>query len=230
MRKDFYKLILVTQKKDQPLELYLKFLKSCIMGGITGLQLREKKLNSDQILSFGRSLKTLLKPEKIPLIVNDSLHLANALEADGLHLGQTDGNILESRNRLGPEKIIGLTVNSYEEVSKANELPIDYIGVGAIFPTVNKPNVQNIWGYEGLEKVSSLSRHKIVAIGGIEIKNTKNVIKAGAHGIAAIGAFHNSKNPFQTTKTLRKEIDEALFFPLQKKEKEKNKIKIQRKK
>lgn len=208
MKKDpFYKLILVTQKGNQPLESYLKFIKACIQGGITALQLREKNLKWDPLLSFGFSLKALLNQKKIPLIINDSLRLANALNADGLHLGQTDGSVFEARNHLGSKKIIGLTVNSHEEILKANDLPIDYIGLGAIFPTSNKPNVQTIWGYKGLKKAASLSRHKIVAIGGIDIRNAKSVIQAGAHGIAAIGAFHFSKNPLEVSKKLKQQID-----------------------
>lgn len=208
VRKDFYKLILVTQKEDRSLSDYIQFVKVCAEGGITALQLREKKLKKNQLISLYYALENLLKPFKIPIFINDHIELALELGAQGLHLGQTDGDVLEARKRLGPHKVIGLTVNSHKELLEANALPLNYIGVGAIFPTQNKPDVQTLWGYEGLSRGSSLSQHKVVAIGGINESNAKKVMKAGAHGIAAIGAFHNVKKPLQVAKKLRQLVDQ----------------------
>lgn len=202
MRKDFYKLMLVTQKEYDNIEGYLNFLSECIKGGITSVQLREKKLPLKDISYFAKILKDFLYQYKIPLIINDNVSLAKEIDADGVHLGQDDGNILEARKILGNDKIIGATVNSKQEIINSNKLPIDYIGVGAIFTTKNKPDVKTIWGCNQLKQVQNITNHKIIAIGGINQKNAANVMQTGIDGIAAIGAFHDSTSPYQDTKNL----------------------------
>lgn len=184
-------LILVTNKQNQSIQSYLDFIKDCAKSGITAVQLREKSLSEKDILAFGLQLKELLDSFNIPLIINDDLELCLKVNAHGLHLGQSDGAITEARKALGYEKILGLSTNNYEQVRKANSLPIDYIGVGSIFPTKNKPDIETIWGIEALQEVKNISQHPIVAIGGINHTNVHDVIKAGVSGVAAIEAFHN---------------------------------------
>jgi thiamine-phosphate pyrophosphorylase len=205
MRDDFFKLMLVTNKQDKPLGEYLKLVVSCVKAGVTSVQLREKGLSFEALLEFGRELQAVLKPFAVPLIINDSVELAYQLDADGVHLGQSDGAVLSARQRLGGDKIIGLTVETIEQAAVANSLPIDYIGLSSIFPSKNKANIKTIWGCEGLKKVARLSKVPVVAIGGINEANVKDVVRAGAHGIAAIGAFHDGE-PALTTKNLYKLI------------------------
>ncbi|MFA6408858.1 MAG: thiamine phosphate synthase [Gammaproteobacteria bacterium] len=207
MKDQFFKLTLVTSKKDTPLSKYLDFIAICVKSGITSVQLREKNLSFNELFRLGKQLQLVLKPLSIPLIINDNVDLAYQLGADGVHLGQSDGCVVNARRKLGSNKIIGLTVDSPEQLYIANTLPIDYVGVGAVFPSNNKSNVATIWGCEGLKKIAHLSIHPIVAIGGINETNASVVMQAGADGIAAIGAFHDSNDLISTTKNLRSIIE-----------------------
>jgi len=198
--------MLVTNKKNAETEKYLDFVISCIEAGVNAVQLREKQMNHAELLMFGQALRSLLQATKTPLIINDNITLAIELNADGVHLGQQDESVIEARKQLGNDKIIGLSVDTMEQLTTANNLPLDYIGIGAIFPTKNKANINTVWGSEALTQLSKLSLHPILAIGGINEHNAKQVIQAGAHGIAAIDAFHAAKNIHETTKKLLKII------------------------
>jgi thiamine-phosphate pyrophosphorylase len=198
-----WQLMLITQLSNASLSEYLNFISHCSQAGITAVQLREKNLSYSELLYLGQELKKMLDPMHIPLIINDHLELCLELNAAGLHLGQKDGNIENARKRLGPHKILGLTVNTLEQVEKANDFPIDYIGVGAIFPSKNKPDVESIWQISGLKQAVNRSRHPIVAIGGVDDSNASAVMAAGASGIAAIGAFHNAIQPEKMTQKLK---------------------------
>ena len=101
----YYKLMLVTNKGNRPLQDYLNFIALCAKSGITSVQLREKKLTFNELVEFGKELQAILKPLGTPLIINDHVELALLLDADGVHLGQSDGNIIEARQRLGPDKV-----------------------------------------------------------------------------------------------------------------------------
>ncbi|RZI45540.1 thiamine phosphate synthase [Rickettsiales endosymbiont of Peranema trichophorum] len=204
MNNSFLQLMLVTNKHNIPTDAYLQFVEACLKAGVTSVQLREKSLQLKQFLQFGQSLKYLLDSYNVPLIVNDQLEACIKLKANGIHLGQSDTPITTARAALGPDKIIGLSVNTITEAQNAQTYSqsIDYIGVGPIFPTNNKPNVQTVWGLTGLTQVALLSSLPIVAIGGIDTDNAASVMRAGATGIAAIGLFHNAQDPFLITKNL----------------------------
>ena len=210
MKDTFCPLTLVTHKGQTPEAPYLEFIEACLKAGITCVQLREKTLHGEELFHFGCSLKHLLNFYHVPLIVNDDVNLCLALNAFGLHLGQSDTHVSKARMALGAEKIIGLSVNSIEHIQNSRTLPIDYIGVGAIFPTHNKPNIETLWGLDGLAHVSTFSPYPLIAIGGIDESNALSVINSGADGIAAIGAFHESKDPYSTTKTMITIIQKAL--------------------
>jgi thiamine-phosphate pyrophosphorylase len=123
-------------------------------------------------------------------------------------VGQSDDSVLKARALLGPSKIIGLTVDTLEQLHIANTLPINYVGIGAVFSTPNKPNVQTLWCLDGLQKAATLSKHPIVAIGDIHGENVRSVMQAGAYGIAAIGAFHDAPDPKAATRHLCHIIEE----------------------
>ena len=189
--------MLITQKSHQESDSYLDFIVETVKLGVTTVQLREKNLSFNELLTFGQKLHKRLKSLQIPLIINDNLALCIKLGAEGLHLGQTDGDVIEARKALGPSKIIGQSVDSMADISQANHLPLDYIGVGAIFPTKNKKEVSTLWGIEGLKQAVKYAVHPIIALGGINSENASLVIQAGASGIAAIGFFHDK--PPETT-------------------------------
>lgn len=202
MQKSIPRLMLVTHKSNTPLKKYLEFIEICAHHGIDAVQLREKDMNQTELLHFGKALKKLLTPLNIALIVNDNIKLALALDADGVHLGQKDESTKRARKILGNDKLIGLSVNTLANVEKANTLPINYLGVGAIFPTHNKSDVITHWGIDGLNQVAAISQHPLIAIGGINEANAADVAETPAHGMAAIGVFHDSPNPANTTKFL----------------------------
>lgn len=200
--KPIPKLMLVTQKGNKALAPYLNFLETCIKNGVDCIQLREKNSSQADLLDFGLAIKKLLKSYDITFIVNDNIKLCLALDADGVHLGQKDENAKRARKILGADKIIGLSVENLTHIEKANLLPINYIGVGAIFPTDNKKNVETIWGLDRLITAKTLSKHPIIAIGGINETNAESVVSTRIHGIAAIGAFHDSREPKNTSQYL----------------------------
>lgn len=197
----FYRLMLLThiqQRSD-----YMEFILHCIHAGITCVQLREKHCSDDALYRFAVELKACLAPYRVPLIINDNVSLARAVDAAGVHLGQSDSDVIQAREQLGPNKIIGLSINTPSQLEHANTLPVDYVGVGAVFPTLSKPDVTTIWGIDGLRQACGLSQHPVVAIGGIDRNNAHEVVRAGAQGIAAIGAFHQASHPEESIYLMR---------------------------
>ena len=194
MKQTCPRLTLVTQLGDQNIKKYIDFILSCVGSGVSAVQLREKKRTGFELLSYAHALCEALAALSIPLIINDSLALCLQTKAQGLHLGQSDGCVIEAREKLGPDKIIGLTVNSMAQIHVANSLPVDYIGVGPIFKTKNKAGAEYIWGVDGLAQAVSISKHPVVAIGGVDSTSITKVVRSGVDGIAAIGAFHDAEN------------------------------------
>lgn len=208
MSKLIPQLTLVTNKNDCSLDKYLRFIETCAKAGIDSVQLREKNSSYEELLVFGKELKYILKEYNTPLIINDNIYLAQDLDADGVHLGQTDGDILTARNILGTHKIIGLSVDSVKQLYSANNLPIDYLGVGSIFSTASKKDIANILGCDGLKELVSIAKKPIIAIGGINEFNLKQVLATNVKAVAIIGALHNSKDPTNTIKLFKKLMQE----------------------
>lgn len=177
---------------------YLQFIDTCAFAGITHLQLRQKNWQFKELLAFGKELKTILAKYQIPLIINDNLNLALELDAEGLHLGQSDISVKMARDVLGEHKIIGLSIESIEELYIANQLAsIDYVAASAVFQSKTKHNLRKIWGLDGLTQFCNISKHPVVAIGGIDCINAKQVIVTGVTGIAVISAIHEAHDPKQ---------------------------------
>jgi thiamine-phosphate pyrophosphorylase len=190
MKQEHLSRILVTQKGDRSLSDYLLFIDRWIDAGVTAVQLREKQLSSSALFAFAQALQQRLQVRRIPLIINDHLDLCLAVGAAGLHLGQTDGDVWQARQCLGENIWLGLSANSLTQVQAANQLSVNYIGVGAVFPTDNKANVERVWGLAGLAAAVQVSNHPVVAIGGINTANAAAVEATGVAGIAAIAAYH----------------------------------------
>ncbi|PJE17900.1 thiamine phosphate synthase [Legionella sp.] len=137
MIAEFYKLILITHRQEQPLADYLQFIEKCIASGVTSVQLREKGATRAFLLDYARQLKALLDQFHIPLIINDNVELALEIDAHGVHLGQSDGSPLVARRRLGANKWIGLSIETGQELVKANAYEVNYVAASAV-PTNNK--------------------------------------------------------------------------------------------
>ncbi|MBL7479960.1 thiamine phosphate synthase [Legionella bononiensis] len=211
MSAEFYKLMLVTHRQDLPIPQYLTFIQQCVSSGVTSVQLREKNANESFKLEFALELKHLLSTYQIPLIINDDVHLAKQVDADGVHLGQSDACPLYARNQLGTHKLIGLSIESEHDLTQANASELTYVAASAVFPSQHKNNLKKIWGIEGLSRLCNQSNHPVIGIGGIDLDNLIKVLQAGAQGVAVIGALHQANNPADMALRLRKIIDQRSF-------------------
>lgn len=209
MTTELYRLILVTHRQAQPLDTYLQFIEKCIASGVSSVQLREKDASPSFLLDYASKLKTLLDQYKIPLIINDNLELALQIDAHGVHLGQTDGSPALARARLGPDKCIGISLETEDDLTRANACEVDYVAASAVFPSSHKTNLRTIWGIEGLRTLAHRSAHPLIAIGGINQQNLAEVMAAGAQGVAVIGALHEADNPAVMAAELRSFVDRS---------------------
>ncbi|MGI2799718.1 thiamine phosphate synthase, partial [Photobacterium damselae] len=169
-----YRLYLVTDE-NQDIETLKFVIKEAIAGGVTMVQLREKHGNVQEFIHRALVVKALLINTGIPLIINDRVDVALAVDADGIHLGQSDMPVAIARRLLGKDKIIGLSVENSQQLDEAQNLPIDYIGLSAIYPTQTKTDTVYYWGIDGLKQAVETTSLPIVAIGGINDKNISNV-------------------------------------------------------
>jgi thiamine-phosphate pyrophosphorylase len=184
-------------------------LKEAIEGGITIFQFREKGKNAleeNEKLVLAKELQTLCKDAGIPFIVNDDIELALSIDADGVHIGQDDGNIEEIRERIG-DKILGVSVHDVDEAKTALEKGADYFGVGPIFPTQTKEDTEPVTGpviFERFRKEGFTI--PMVGIGGITPENAKSVIEAGADGVSVISAISLADDIVRATKQLKNQV------------------------
>ncbi|WP_163717804.1 thiamine phosphate synthase [Mangrovibacterium lignilyticum] len=199
-------LYLVTDRSlslGRPLEFIVD---EAVKGGVTMVQLREKDCDSREFYELGIRLKSLLAPLNIPLIINDRLDIALAIDADGLHVGQSDLPWQVARSILGKDKILGLSVETMEQAREANALDVDYIGISPVFATATKTDTFQPFGLEGLKAACALSKHPTVAIGGIKQENAAQIIAHGANGIAVVSAISMAENPMKAAEVLKQTI------------------------
>lgn len=173
-----------------------------IQGGVDAVQLREKNASTQEIIDIGKKLQVLLHKHNIPLIINDRVDIAMALNADGVHLGQRDMPCHLARKLLGNKKIIGISVSNSEQAHEAQQWDVNYLGVGPVFATSTKLDTSPVIGTEGLRQIRSISKHPIVAVGGINVASARSVLTAGANGIAVISAICGASNPMLVSKQL----------------------------
>lgn len=192
---------------DRPLE---EVVLAAVEGGAGVVQLREKELATRAFVESARRLKALLEPRGIPLIVNDRGDVALAAGADGVHLGQEDMAYPDARALLGPDAIIGLSVETPEDVREAEGFDVDYLGVSPIFPTPTKTDTEGAWGLDGLAEVRRMSRHRLVAIGGLNATNAADAIRAGADAVAVVSAICAAADPRRAAEELAAVVDAAL--------------------
>jgi thiamine-phosphate pyrophosphorylase len=161
-----------------------------ILGGVTLVQLREKEISSKEYLELAQKVKTVTDRHDIPLIINDRLDIALAIDADGVHLGPEDLPVPLARKLLGDDKIIGASAASVDEALLFQAQGADYLGVGAVFPTATKRGTEKV-GLEDLRGIKSAVHIPVVAIGGIKAENVKPVMETGVDGVAVVSAIMN---------------------------------------
>jgi thiamine-phosphate pyrophosphorylase len=191
-------------------------LKEAIEGGITLFQFREKgkdALTGEEKYTFAKELQSICKESDIPFIVNDDIELAISLNADGVHIGQEDESVKIVRGKIGPDKILGVSVHSPEEAQTAIDEGADYFGIGPVFPTKTKEDAKPS---RGTTLIEALRRNgcttPIVGIGGITIENAGSVVKAGADGVSVITAISQAVSPMEAARALRKKVMGAMTF------------------
>lgn len=183
--------------------------KEAVEGGVTMVQLREKDCSSAEFYHLAVSMKQLLAPYHVPLIINDRLDIALACDAEGLHIGQSDLPYPVARKLLGKDKIIGLSVENIEDVMTANTLDVDYIGISPVFDTNTKSDTAKALGLEGVKEIGKLSAHPSVGIGGINQSNAGAIIEAGADGVSVVSAIISAENPRLSAELLSKIIKQS---------------------
>jgi thiamine-phosphate pyrophosphorylase len=170
-----------------------------VRGGVSLVQLRDKRLNIRQLVDLGRALKGLLAPFGVPLLINDRVDAALAVGAHCVHLGQTDMPVDLARHMLGPDAIIGLSLDSLTQLAEAERLDVDYYGVSPIFPTPTKPDAGPGWGLAGLAALRRETTRPLVGIGGIHAGNAAEVMRAGADGVAVVSAICAAPDPLHAS-------------------------------
>jgi thiamine-phosphate pyrophosphorylase len=189
---------------------------AAVQGGVSCVQLREKKLGSREFLAQALMLKKLLAPHGVPLVINDRIDIALACGAEGVHLGQSDLPVDKARSLLPNKVFIGWSVETMEQLAQSAMLPVDYLGVSPVFATSTKTDTKNVWGLEGLAKVRTCTTLPLVAIGGIHAGNARNVLRAGADSLAIVSALCAAADPQSAAASLRRLCDEELSARKQK--------------
>lgn len=187
----------------------LEIVRGAVAGGISLVQLREKDASTREFLELGRALLAELKPCAIPLLINDRVDIALAIGADGVHLGQSDMPYATARELLGPDAIIGLSVESLTDALAAEPHDVAYLGLSPVFSTSTKTDLQPPLGLEGVRAIQAISRHKLVAIGGVHAGNLASLFAAGAQGVAVVTAICAADDPTQATRHLCQQIRAA---------------------
>lgn len=203
MRPQDLNLYLVT---DRPLSLGRDMewiVTQAVEGGVTMVQLREKDADTREFIELAQRLKDVLAPLGVPLLINDRVDVALAVDADGVHIGQSDMPYEMARRLLGPDKIIGLSVENMDDVRRANELDVDYIGISPVYSTTTKTDTAAPFGLEGLREAVRLSVHPTVAIGGMNARTAADVMACGTDGIAVVSAIVSADSPLEAARNLK---------------------------
>lgn len=193
-------------------ETLYQVVEQAIDGGVTFVQLREKGLAKDLFLEEAREIKKLCNARKIPFVINDSVDIALAMDADGVHVGQSDMEAGDVREKLGPDKIIGVSAQTVEQAKLAEAHGADYLGVGAVFATGSKDDAVEV-GPQTLRDICQAVSIPVIAIGGISKENVCQLTGSGICGIAVISAIFAQKDVKAASKELHDLTAEMVTAP-----------------
>ena len=163
--------------------------KESLDGGVTFVQLREKQLDEAHFMEEAKDLQALCREYNVPFIINDNVDIALAMDADGVHVGQSDMEAGDVRAKLGPDKIIGVSAQTVEQAILAEKHGADYLGVGAVFPTGSNDDATEV-PHETLKAICEAVSIPVIAIGGITQENVYTLAGSGICGIAVISAIY----------------------------------------
>jgi thiamine-phosphate pyrophosphorylase len=205
-----WRLHVLTDRKTSRGRSHLQVAEAAIAGGADVLQLRDKEASSARLYQEALQLRKLTRDAQVPFIVNDRLDIALAVDADGVHVGQSDLPASVVRRIIGPGKILGVSVATVEEALQAEKDGADYLGVGPVFEARGtKPDTCEPMGLECIARIRRHCRLPIVAIGGIDAENARKVREAGADAAAVISAIVSADDISQATRRLKRILEET---------------------
>lgn len=197
----------ITDRRAAGERSILDVVRAALRGGATVVQLREKEATTRQMIELGRALHAITRPAGVPLIVNDRLDVALAVEAEGAHVGVDDMPVPLARRLLGPGRLLGYSPKTVEDARQGEREGADYLGVGDVFGTPSKADAGEPIGLEGLAAVAKAVSIPVVAIGGIAAHNAAATVRSGAAGVAVISAVMGAEDPETAARRLLQAVE-----------------------
>ena len=197
-----YSVYLVTDRRNKTDEEFLNIIEEAIKGGTTIVQLREKTASTKEFYDLALRVKEITSRYGVPLLINDRIDIALAVDSEGVHIGQDDMPADIAREIIGEDKILGVSASTVEEAKKAEKDSADYIGSGAVFPTATKDDADSVSKEELKEIVDSIDI-PVVAIGGIAVENANTLKGSGIAGFSVVSAIMSAEDPKEASKKLK---------------------------
>lgn len=197
-----YSVYLVTDRRNKADEEFLNIIEEAIKGGTTIVQLREKTASTKEFYELALKVKEITSRYGVPLLINDRIDIALAVDSEGVHIGQDDMPAIVARKLIGDDKILGVSASTVEEAKKAEIDDADYIGSGAVFPTSTKDDADSVSKEELKEIVDSIDI-PVVAIGGITLENAGSLKESGISGFSVVSAIMSAEDPKEASLKLK---------------------------
>ena len=210
VKKEDLLLYAVTDRHWLSEETLYDQVEKALKGGATFIQLREKNLDDESFYKEAVEIQALCKKYHVPFVINDNVDIAVKINADGVHVGQSDMEALDVRAKLGSDKIIGVSAQTVEQALLAEKHGADYLGVGAVFPTGSKDDADDV-SHETLKAICDAVNIPVIAIGGITYKNVRELSGTGIVGIAVISAIFGAGDIEKATDELKIRTKQALL-------------------
>ena len=210
MNREALRLYLVTNRYQDSLESFLEKIETACRSGVTIVQLREKNLTTNQYYQLAKEVKEITDDYQVPLIIDDRLDVCLAVDAAGLHIGDDELPVSVARQVLGPEKILGVTAKTVKRALEAEEGGANYLGTGAIFPTMTKENAP-ITLISTLKTICQRVAIPVVAIGGLTSENIDQLIGTGIAGVAVVRDLMQAEDIEAKTQAFLTKLDDIIF-------------------
>ncbi len=188
-----------------------ELVEEALQGGATIIQLREKDMNDNDFLEEAEQIQKICRQYQAKLIINDNVSVAKQINADGVHIGQKDMSMQDAKAMLGKDKILGVSVQTVEQAVLAEQLGADYLGVGAVFPTISKSDADAV-SYEMLKAICHAVKIPVVAIGGIGTHNILKLANSGISGVALISAIFAASDIRLATAKLKELAEQVTSY------------------
>ena len=209
MNREALRLYLVTNRYQDSLESFLEKIETACRSGVTIVQLREKNLTTNQYYQLAKQVKEITDAYQVPLIIDDRLDVCLAVDAAGLHIGDDELPVSVARQVLGPEKILGVTAKTVKRALEAETSGADYLGTGAIFPTITKENAP-ITLISTLKTICQTVAIPVVAIGGLTSENIDQLAETGIAGVAVVRDLMQAEDIEAKTQAFLTKLDDII--------------------